>query len=111
MQDVDGFVFGFASGLFLVHARVGFGFLHFEVTAGLERTFFDHDDFEPGVGEDFGRHTATRAGADDGHIGFELEVTVERGAIAGIPATGDSGANDILSHGFPLYVFSSGGPG
>ena len=74
LEDGDRAVLAHAADAFLIEGRVGVGFLHLEVVAGLEWAFLDQQHLEAGLAEDFRGGAATGTAADDGHVGFQGQV-------------------------------------
>ena len=105
LQDVDRLVGGLAGGRFLIQGRVGLAFAHVEIAGGAQRTFFDDDYGQPGICQDFGRHAAAGAAADNDDIGLDIDGIAQAGSVDMAPAGGQSCAEGIVHH------FTSGGPG
>jgi hypothetical protein len=98
LKNLDRLVGGVSAGGLLVEHRVGFGLEHPEVAARPERAFLDDDDLEAGSREKFGRHAATRATADDHHVGLERLVGDQSGSIDMVPACCESFTERVAHH-------------
>ena len=86
LQYRDRAVFGFARGRLLIECRIGFALEHVKIARTLQRTFLDHHDAQAGACERLGRGRTAGAGSDDDRVGVELQVAVQRGCVANVPA-------------------------
>ena len=108
LQDVDGLVARLARGALLVERGIGLGLQLVEIAAAAQRTFLDDHDFQAGLGEQFRRDAAARAGADDGDVADQPFRHGAVGATGDFPAAAQSVGNGV---GQPGHVGSIAGPG
>ena len=99
LQDRHGAIFAHTPGAFLIQVAVGFAFVHAEVIAAFQRAFFQHQDLQTGIGENFRRGAATGTGADDDDIGFQHGAIGHTGGSAYVPAAADTVADRVFNAG------------
>ena len=103
LEDGDGAVLAHAADSFLIERRVGVGFLHLEVVAGLQWAFFDQQHLVTRRAEDFRRGATTGAAADDGDIGFQRQIVFQTRTVVCLPAPGQALLEQI---GYGHFEFS-----
>jgi hypothetical protein len=112
LQDVDGLVGRLARGTFLVERRIGLAFDLVEIAARTQRAFFDDDDVESGLRQQFGRDAGTGTAADDDDIAPQLRRQRRMRPAMDTPAASQAFADRVgdRCHAGPV-VQSAAGPG